>query len=51
MKNVYEVIINSNNEEIIKRTTPEGIVSWIPPDPGNADYKEYLASLDEASTL
>jgi hypothetical protein len=42
----YEVI-----ENIIKRTDQEGIITWIPIEPANSDYQEYLASLDEASTL
>lgn len=43
----YEVLINSNNEEIIKRTDANGIVSWIPSDTGNSDYQTYLASQEE----
>jgi hypothetical protein len=38
----YEVI-----ENIIKRTDKDGTITWIPIEPANADYQEYLGSLDE----
>jgi hypothetical protein len=29
----------------------DGSISWIPTDPANPDYQEYLKSLDEAPSL
>lgn len=42
----YEVIINSQSEQIIKRTDADGNEAWIPADPANSDYQAYLASLE-----
>jgi hypothetical protein len=33
--------------KMIKKTTIDGREYWIPPDPDNSDYQEYLASLEE----
>jgi hypothetical protein len=33
-------------ENFIVRTNDDGSVSWIPKDPANSDYAEYLASLE-----
>jgi hypothetical protein len=33
-------------EKFIVKTDVEGFVSWIPKDPANSDYAEYLASLE-----
>jgi hypothetical protein len=33
-------------ESFIIRTNDDGSVSWIPTDPSNSDYAEYLASLE-----
>jgi hypothetical protein len=46
----YE-IIQTPFGDLIKATSLDGIVSFIPKDPANSDYQKYLASLDEASTL
>jgi len=47
----YEIHETSLGEEIIKRIDENGSIWWIPTDPANSDYKTYLASLDETSTL
>jgi hypothetical protein len=47
----YEEVITDMGNHYIKRTTSDEIVSFIPVDPANSDYQEYLKSLDEASTL
>jgi hypothetical protein len=44
--NTYEVITTDIGAVMIKRTDPDGIVWWIPEDPANADYQEYLKSLE-----
>lgn len=48
MKYTYEL-----QEEgfTVKRTDENGEVAYVPVNPENRDYQEYLASLDEASTL
>ena len=43
--------IETENGICVKMTFENGDVSFIPIDPSNADYQEYLKSLDEASTL
>jgi hypothetical protein len=47
----YEIVKNAFYDEMIKKTNENGNESWIPLDPANPDYQEYLKSLDEASTL
>lgn len=42
----YEVVTNQLGIAIIKRTSADGEERWIPTDPGNTDYKLYLASLE-----
>jgi hypothetical protein len=42
----YEIM-----DDYILRFNDDGSVSSIPIDPANSDYQEYLASLDETSTL
>jgi hypothetical protein len=44
-KYIYE-IIEMDGYSNIKRTGPDDIVWWIPTDPANSDYQEYLASLE-----
>ena len=39
----------SGNPSEIVIVRSDGV--WIPIDPANSDYQEYLKSLDEASTL
>jgi hypothetical protein len=41
----YEIVKNSLDQDIIKRTNEDGSVSWIPTDPANSDYQAYLATL------
>jgi hypothetical protein len=48
MNFTYEVITNLTSQ-IIKRTDPEGNEVWIPTDPANSDYAQYLAQLDNES--
>jgi len=44
----YEVIQNTPEGciPIIKKIDSTGAISWIPKDPGNSDYQEYLKSLE-----
>ena len=46
MKYTYKVITTEYGSEVIKRTDSEGNEAWIPTDPANTDYAEYLASLE-----
>jgi hypothetical protein len=45
MEYTYELVENFGNT-VIKRTDTEGNEAWIPTDPANSDYAEYLASLE-----
>lgn len=50
------IIYNKIQDDIsgkvsIQRINEDGTESWIPSDPANSDYQEYLKSLDEANTL
>jgi hypothetical protein len=42
---IYEVFETETGQEI-KQTNADGKVWWIPEDPANADYQEYLRSLE-----
>ena len=44
----YE-LIETEEGSTIKRIDPDGKVWWIPLDPANSDYAEYLASLEKPS--
>jgi hypothetical protein len=50
MKIVYEhlskTVADGSVDECIKATFPEGTEKYIPLDPANSDYAEYLASLE-----
>jgi hypothetical protein len=53
MKPTYEIVKNSFmgiETETLKRTDPDGLVSWIPMVAGNADYERYLNPEAEQST-
>lgn len=41
----YEIIINVDGVSVIKRNDDDGKVWFIPADPANTDYQEYLRSL------
>jgi hypothetical protein len=46
MTNTYEKVITHFDNEFIKLTDSEGVEHWIPLEPANTDYQEYLASLE-----
>ena len=48
METTYEVI-DSKDTKMIKRTTAEGVVSFIPMDETNSDYQAYLNTLASES--
>jgi hypothetical protein len=56
-KPIYETVTNEEyNDTQIKRTNPDGSISWIPMDEANSDYQRYLRWLenpdaDESETL
>jgi hypothetical protein len=46
---LYEIIETEMGGEVIKRTDADGNEAWIPTDPANSDYAQYLASLEESN--
>jgi hypothetical protein len=38
----YEIVKNSFNQDILKKTNEDDTVWWIPCDPANSDYQAYL---------
>jgi hypothetical protein len=46
MEYIYEELITHFDNKVIKRTDLDGNDSWVPLDPANSDYQEYLASLE-----
>jgi hypothetical protein len=47
MKYTYEVITDElSTNQTIKRTDENGLVVWIPCDPANSDYQEYLKNVN-----
>jgi hypothetical protein len=50
MKIYKEITDEVTGKKTIEFTEGEKI-GWIPTDPANSDYQEYLKSLDEAATL
>jgi hypothetical protein len=45
-KYTYREIEHESGYKVVKRTDSDGNEAWIPIDPGNSDYAEYLASLE-----
>ena len=43
---VYEIIIDEFGKEAIKKINDDNSIWWIPNDPSNSDYQEYLRSLE-----
>lgn len=43
---IYELIIDESSNKMVKKINPDGSVWWIPTDPANSDYQEYLKSLE-----
>lgn len=41
----YEIVITETGEEALKATDSEGKVWWVPQEPGNSMYEEYLKTL------
>lgn len=50
MEYTYEIIMDELGNEILKRTDADGVVSWIPLEFANSDYKAYLESINETKT-
>ena len=47
-KPIYEtVVLELYSEEQIKRTDVDGTIWFIPKEPANSDYQEYLKSLED----
>lgn len=49
MEYTYELIENQQGS-LVKRTDSEQKIWWIPADPSNSDYQDYLAQLDDTPT-
>jgi hypothetical protein len=47
----YEEVVIDEKYTMIKATSDDSLILWIPIDPANSDYQAYLKSLDEAPTL
>jgi hypothetical protein len=45
----YELIETEGNS-VIKATSSDGKISWIPMAEGNRDYQDFLAQLDQSET-
>ena len=45
----YQIVKNPNGADVLEKTFPDGKVWWVPIDPDNSDYQEYLA--DPTGTL
>ncbi len=46
MTHTFETFETSDKEILIKKIDKDGIVWFIPSDPANSDYQEYLKSLN-----
>jgi hypothetical protein len=46
-KPIYEEITSDLGEVMVKRTDADGKVWWIPTDPANSDYQQYLKWVEE----
>jgi hypothetical protein len=46
MTHTFETFETSDKEILIKKIDEDGIVWFIPSDPANSDYQEYLKSLN-----
>jgi hypothetical protein len=42
MSFIYELIEIEEGISTIKRTDENGLIAWIPVDPTNSDYQQYL---------
>lgn len=47
----YELKTSEDGRKYVLRYNEDGTISDIPANEANADYQEYIKSLDEASTL
>ena len=47
----YELITPEFADQYIRMTEDDGTIRFVPINPANSDYQEYLKSLDEANTL
>jgi hypothetical protein len=43
-----EITFETFENNLVKRTNLDGTVTWIPIDPANSDYQEYLSSIEPA---
>jgi hypothetical protein len=50
MEYTYELITDDFGNEVVKRNDGDGVTTWIPKDPANADYQRYLNPEAEQST-
>lgn len=50
MKYTYEIVPADFGAEVIKRTDENDVVTWIPKDPLNSDYQQYLNRDEKPAT-
>ncbi len=46
---MYKIIKNQDGSETITRTVSGGVITFSHPSPGNADWDQYIAWLDEGN--
>ena len=46
METTYEPFTSISGQDFITRSNEDGSTSYIPTDPANSDYQEYLKSLN-----
>lgn len=47
---IYEIIKMDSGNEIIKATSSDGKILWIPMDEANSDYQQYLNPTEHLQT-
>ncbi len=44
--NTYEIKQTIDGVDYLEMTMPDGVLSFVPLDPANSDYQEYLKTLE-----
>jgi hypothetical protein len=48
--NTYKIVVSEDGFESLQKTLQDGTIWWIPKDPANTDYQEYLKWVAEGNT-
>ena len=51
MNNTYEIKTDIFGVEYLEMTTPEGVISFVPMNPDNADYEAYLNQMEQSTPI